>query len=88
MVDEKQVDVDDAPAVVFSVMLTETRVNCGDHAQDIVKALDVPESMTIGELVRERLQQCDWRGEPMSDEASAENYITIRLAANVFKEVL
>lgn len=69
--DEKQTPL------VITALLTKVGVNYGDHGQDDVIALDVCESMTVGELVRSRLLETRWDRTP---EPGGKNFITLRLA--------
>ena len=62
----------------INCLLTTQLVECGDHAQDEVQALEVDPGMTVGDLVRATLYQADWQGE--NPRPDPKRYLTIRVA--------
>lgn len=68
----------------ISVILTQTDVSYGTHAQDLKTALDIDPSMTIGELVESELftKRHDWNM-PAENIPNHGNYLTIRIARKV-----
>lgn len=66
----------------ISVVLTQVGVHMGDHAQDVVNAIDVDPKMTIGQLVDAELTKVigGWGGKDLVRAPDPDRYLVIRLA--------
>lgn len=60
------------PAVSLSVLVTDEGVNYGDHAQDVVRAVEVNPDETVASMVRRLLG-------PRSSYDRTTRHLTIRL---------
>ena len=61
----------------INILITTQAVNCGDHAQDITRAVLVDPLETVENLVARALTYRDWSGETKYLEDA---YLTIRIA--------
>ena len=66
------------PPAVINALVTEQAVYCGDHGQDITRAVAVEASETVESLITRTLYSRDWQGELSGIKEDA--YLTIRLA--------
>ena len=61
----------------INILLTKQAVNCGDHAQDVTRAVLADPLETVENLVDRALTYRDWGGETKYHEDA---YLTIRIA--------
>lgn len=71
--------MDEQPSLALSVLLTKVGVNMGDHAQDVITAIDATPDQTIEELAAATLRDKDWRGNVAIHE---DWFLTIRIAVS------
>lgn len=59
-------------------MITNVGVFMGDHAQDVVKPIDLPRWMTVGDIIDKYLTETGFRVNDEVSKAKDDCYITIR----------
>lgn len=76
------------PEMHINALITEIGVNCGDHAQDITRAVVITPDMTFREACEKFLTKTSWCFGTPDDGFKAETtqvpdcdkYLTVRLA--------